>query len=332
MKVIKILFIFTILLNATFKLDVSNEIDTSFVKRIVKRGWNESNSTFNHLILENVRKVIPAIMDRIKKPFNDNSSASLSSDDRALIFAYLKYLEYIGDTKKSLQIYQKILEGLNAMENNSMINIIYHETVEKEVVHALYQARMKKLYTPIEVKKSIGPLLLKESSILLPVFKNEIDSIIKILSKNIEQNLTKQKQKNLKEITIRLRPILQEFYEKCYAVNTNKEYRRFRNEYESGQKSFLKRNKKRIGVFQLLTWDYIGSVFAGNWKGGIKDDKILINSLVRESNLTQNDVNITLGSRWLLYSGTSAKYCGQHRLGVLNRIRANEDFLKNLSN
>lgn len=173
MKIIKLLLLLTFGLLADFKLDIPNDVNVSLLENIVENGWNESNETLNNFITSNAERVIPEILEKIKKPvlkgkvtkddFYPVSKILLIEDDYYLIVAYIKYLEYQGKLDEAKVFYIDILKGFNNIEDLSFLSVIFRMTEEGIVINSLFQSVKRNCYSQtmkIELKNSIEELLL----------------------------------------------------------------------------------------------------------------------------------------------------------------------------
>ena len=116
MKIVKLLLLLTFGIWADFKLDVPNDVNVSQLENIVNNGWNDSNITLNTWIISNVERVMPEILEKVKKPVlkvestDDNlfpgPKLLLAKDDVLLIVAYTKYLERHNKLEEAMKNYE----------------------------------------------------------------------------------------------------------------------------------------------------------------------------------------------------------------------------------
>jgi hypothetical protein len=112
MKIIKSFLLLIFGLWADFSLDIPQNIDVTELERIVKNGWDEDNKTLNDLIVSNAERVMPEILEKIKKPILKGIVTKEDTEplpimqlvrrDYWFIVAYGKYLEYKGHRSESL--------------------------------------------------------------------------------------------------------------------------------------------------------------------------------------------------------------------------------------
>lgn len=177
MKIIKILLLLTFGLWADFKLDVRNDVNVSQLENIVNNGWNDSNVTLNNWIVSNAERVMPEILEKIKKPvlkgevtkddFYPVSKILLTEDDYYFIVAYIKYLEDQGKFDEAKVFYIDIFKGFNNIEDLSFNDVIFRMAVEEIVVNSLSQSVERNCYSQamkIELKNRIEKLLLLDTS------------------------------------------------------------------------------------------------------------------------------------------------------------------------
>ena len=208
MKIIKLLLLLTFGLWADFKLDVPNDANISQLKNIVNNGWNDSNATLNNWIVSNAERVMPEILEKIKKPVLKAESTDdnlfpvpkilLGQDDVLLIVAYTKYLETHNKQEEAMKINVEILKGLNNIEDKYMLSIIIRIVFEGIVVDGIEQyihssdtskLKNRKLY------ENINMLLTKTSEGFFVAMKEEQDFLPKV-GKLLEKGGTKEECKN----------------------------------------------------------------------------------------------------------------------------------------
>ncbi len=191
MKIIKLFLLLSLGVCASFKLDVPKSIDVSELEAIVKNGWNEDNKTLNNLIVSNVERMMPIILEKIKKPVlkgiiteKDSFPISrilLSRDDYSLLFAYCKYLEFNNEIDRALNLYIKSLVGLNNMEEKTMLSAIFHLVIEGMIVDNLKRNTM--VMSKLEYAK-LEKILILNTDILRDALREEQKNMIEILTLN----------------------------------------------------------------------------------------------------------------------------------------------------
>lgn len=149
MNIIKLFLLLTFGLWAEFKLDISKDIQVSQLESIVKNGWNDSNKTLNRLIVSEAERLMPEILEKIKKPFEKRNitkenrlpvpKIKLGREDYYFVGAYSKYLEKNNKTSQALKLNIQILEGLKNIEDTSMLSVIYSLVIEGIVRDGLSQ-------------------------------------------------------------------------------------------------------------------------------------------------------------------------------------------------
>jgi len=164
MKIIKLLLLLTFGLWADFKLDVSNDVNVSQLENIVNNGWNDSNLTLNKWIVSNAERVMPEILEKIKKPVLEVESTDdnlfptpkllLGKDDVLLIVAYTKYLETHNKLEEAMKINVEILKGLKNIKDKSMLSLILRMLYENTVVDSVEQYIDKLDIGKVKSKKS----------------------------------------------------------------------------------------------------------------------------------------------------------------------------------
>jgi len=191
MKIIKLFLLLSFGLWAEFKLDIPQNLDVSKLENIVKHGWNEDNKTFNDFIVSNAERVMPEILEKIKKPIlkgivtKDNAFLMprilLHRDDYYFILAYCKYLEFNNDIENALSLYVKSLMGFNNIEDKTMLSTMFHLFIEELIVDNL--KRNIKIMSKLEYEK-VHKILILETDILRDALREEQKNSIKLLILN----------------------------------------------------------------------------------------------------------------------------------------------------
>ncbi len=189
MKIIKLFLLFSLIIWAEFKLDIPQDINVSQLENIVKNGWNESNKTLNDLIVSNVERVMPEILEKLEKPVlkgavteKDTSPLLrilLTRDDYILIFSYGKYLEFNNETDIALNLYLKSLRGLNNIEDKTMLSTIFHLVIEALIVDNL--KKNIKISSKLEYEE-VHKILILNTNILRDALKKDQQNMIEILT------------------------------------------------------------------------------------------------------------------------------------------------------
>jgi len=247
MKIVKLFLLLTFVLWADFKLDISNDINVSQLENIVKNGWNDSNKTLNNLIVSNAERIMPEILEKIKKPIlkgivteKDSFPISrilLSRDDYSFIFAYCKYLEFNSEIDKALNLYMKSLMGLNNIEDKTILSAIFHLVIEEMIIDNL--KRNTTVMSKLEYAK-LEKILILNTDILRDALREEEKNMIEILTLNA---------KLPKEILILIRKY-SNGYIKAYMKIKNKEeltkiekkYNKYKNKIEAKYYNWTEKN------------------------------------------------------------------------------------------
>lgn len=195
MKIIKLFFLLTLGLWSDFELDIPNEVSIEQLQQIIKNGWNDKNETLNQFIIKHGEAVMPEAMQKMKKPLiraesskNDIFSTPkilLSRDDYFFILAYVKYLENEDKLDVALNTYIKIIEGLNNTNDDSLLNLILHITIEEMAVTALNESLNKNIFSQemkLKLKSEINEFLILNTKDILIAFEGEKESILKAIA------------------------------------------------------------------------------------------------------------------------------------------------------
>ena len=186
MKIFKLLLLLTFMFHAESKLNIPKSIHTDTLNKIIKHGWDEGESTQKKLIIQTAQKQIAHFLTLAAKPIQEVSPTKkepfplpkilLNRTDYAYILAYCKYLESQQKEKESLRIYLKILEGLHAIKDQSVISIIFRMLIEKMCTESLrsnihtYALPKLEMY---QLKTRLDTLLLKNMHPLLKATERE---------------------------------------------------------------------------------------------------------------------------------------------------------------
>jgi len=189
MKIIKLFLFICFGLWADFKLDIPQDINVSQLENIVENGWNDTNKTLNDLIVTTVERLMPEILEKLKKPVlkgvkteEDTSPLPrilLNRDDYILIFSYGKYLEFNNDVDIALNLYIKSLIGLNNIEDETMFSSMFHLVIEALVVDNL--KKNIKISSKLEYEK-MHKLLILNTDILRDGLRKDQQNMIEILT------------------------------------------------------------------------------------------------------------------------------------------------------
>lgn len=195
MKIIKLFLLLSLGLWAEFKLDIPNEINCEQVQYIVANGWNDKNETLNTFIIKYGETVLPEAMQRIKKPLiyaepskNDilpTPEILLGRDDYFFILAYVKHLESEGDLDVALNTYIEILKGLNNTDDDSLLNLILHLTIEEMTITGLNESLNKNIFSQhmkTKLKNEINDFLILDTKDILIAIEGEKESILKAIA------------------------------------------------------------------------------------------------------------------------------------------------------
>ena len=189
MKIVKLFLLLCLGVWADFKLDIPKTIDVTQLENIVKNGWNEDNKTLNDLIVSNAERLMPEILEKIKKPvlkgvvtkedISPIPKILLNRDDYSLIFAYCKYLEFNNEIDRALNLYMKSLIGLNNIEDKTMLSMVFHLVVEEMIIDNL--KRNTTVMSKLEYEK-LEKILILNTDILRNTLIEEQKNMIEILT------------------------------------------------------------------------------------------------------------------------------------------------------
>lgn len=346
MKIIQLFLLLSLGLWAEFKLDISNEIDSEQLQFIVEKGWNDKNETLNQSIINYGAKVFPDVLKKMEKPIieveptKENPAPMpriiLNRDDYRFIFSYLKYLEFVGDSSKAQEVYSVVLKGLSDIKDRSSISMIYRLVIEKMIVNSLDQAIQAKRFSQLqikEIKNRMKQYLLLDNKILWNNFQNEIIVSDKLLRRGLLLDITEQKKSNLIKIAEINHALKVALFKEYWNLKSVEEQEKFIQSIKQEREIFFEKFAKEIAEFHLLTWDYIGSQYAKDWKGGkgnSKEDKEFVKSIRNANELKQEDLNTEVGAKWLFYASAMAEMYIQFKRDIDNHIVKNKEFIQSL--
>ncbi|BAF71189.1 hypothetical protein [Sulfurovum sp. NBC37-1] len=194
MKIIKLFFLLTFGLWSEFKLEIPNEENTEQLQYIVENGWNDKNETLNQFIIKYGEKFLPEVLKKIKKPIliveptlNDVAPIPkilLTGDDYWCLLSYIKYLENIGKLDTALNIYIKIFNGLNNIDEKSVLSMVYRIEIEKRAISSLTQGLKNNLFSNEQenfFKNRLSELLLFDTKIFFEALEKDRIDLIKVL-------------------------------------------------------------------------------------------------------------------------------------------------------
>lgn len=348
MKIIRLFFLLTFGLLAEFKFDVPKELEDKQLQYIIENGWNDKNTTFTQLIIQYGNKIMPDILQVMKKPLVEVNSTIdnpapmpkflLIRPDYMHILSYAKYLEQHKKTEKSLYIHLTALQGLNTIKDSSIPTTIYRIIIESVVVHSLEQSIKARKFTHSqikEIKNKLSEYLLQDKKIFLDTFQYEIELSDRILRNNLQYTKTDKEKENLIETIEKLSTLQTKYFRSLSNLKNKIEEEKFIQSFEENRNKFLQENEKEIAEFLLITWDYIGSQFAKNWqdgKGGSTEDKEFVKSIANINSLKQEDINSQIGAKLLFYSGASPKHTLKTKREIDDLVKRNITLIEYLEN
>lgn len=196
MKILKLFIVLSIGLWAEFSLDIPSSVERTCIEYIIKNGWNDKNETLNQFIVLNIEQAFPVILEKIKKPVvkglvtEDDpfpiSKISLNRDNYLLIVSYIKYLEFSKNSEEAKDLYIKMFEGFERIEDRSLLSLIARFTFEDITTNALLEGLKKGYYTNAmkkELEIKIKPLLTKDYEIYFRTISTERELMLQMVKK-----------------------------------------------------------------------------------------------------------------------------------------------------
>ena len=162
------------------------DITSQFKQEIVNTSvqTNLSDKEIQNLI---INKIIPMLDKPILESKKDKNLTKvlLTRDDYKLLFNYLKDLQLQNKTKEAINIYIKIIKGINKIDNTKSINLIYRIIMGNITLKSLefdiknYFSQEEKLF----LKKSLPNLLILKESDLNETSEIKLD-LLKVIKLN----------------------------------------------------------------------------------------------------------------------------------------------------
>jgi len=175
-------------------IKIPNEICSKHFDKVIEDGWSDENVTLNGFIIKSGTRAIPKILTNLKKPLvlKDDSTVVykipkilVNRDDYKQLFAYVKYLEHENRIDEADKIYVDALDGLNNIESEQIISLIFRIVLEKIVMRSIRESQARYGLNQ-ELKDELKKSLIIDNQFLLEVIKKEnsfFDSILKSFPK-----------------------------------------------------------------------------------------------------------------------------------------------------
>jgi len=253
MKIFKLLLLLVIGIHSENILHIPKSISIGSLHRIIKHGWDESNSTHQAFIATMSQKRIDHYLVLIKKPLHEVKPTTkdpfpipkilLNRNDYTHLLAYCKYLESLHRDKESLDIHNEILEGLNMIKNTSMLSIIFRTVIEKMCVQSIHTVINKLTFSQkekVHLKNKLDKLLIQDIYLLREAMKQERLTTIAGLKDRMlssENNLT-----NIdfaKRVIEKVNKITQKYNKHIFNIKSKRKLLTFQKEEKLEKEKFL---------------------------------------------------------------------------------------------
>lgn len=130
-------------------------------KNVSEKGWETAKKPLKDFVKKDGQKFIAVFLKTAKHPMllpkkeEQRPKILLSKNDYYYALSYLKYLENKHQTKKALNIYFTMLNGLKEVDKKEygVLGSIYRVVVEKQIVASLKDSIKKNIYAKNEKKK-----------------------------------------------------------------------------------------------------------------------------------------------------------------------------------
>jgi len=284
------LFLMTMVISWGASFDSLDRNISNKLKKSSISNWQDIDRGVQKFIVDNNQNIIDNIIINIDKPIMDanhtiNSELPrilLKRDDYLILMTYIKYLIYNNQYNKTIEIYKRVVNGINSIDNYFEINIIFKIVISRMVLKSLeYDFK----YLPLESIKSLkatNPKLfklgyndfrkaqkIKETPYML--LKNyKVIKLSDIISKIYNQN-------DAKEINISLKKLLDNYYknfDNLYTKANYTKFKRFFKQYKKAQKEFISKHILDIMALHIRIKKYFDISNDNYYSDIFKDIKI----------------------------------------------------------
>jgi len=254
---IRVLFLFLITVVISWGVSFDGiDINISKKLRISSiSNWQDIDKNIQNFIIDNKQSIIDDIIINIDKPVMDSNHTInselpkilITRDNYLILMIYLKYLIYNDKYDRVVDIYNRVINGVNGIDNYWGINVIFKIVINRIVLKSLkYDLKylplssMKSLKTTNPKLFNLNPnswretLKRKETPYMLV---NEYD-IIKL--SNIVSKIYNKDDTN--KINISLKKLLDYYYKNFDNLYTQKDCiksKEFLKKYNKSQKEFI---------------------------------------------------------------------------------------------
>ena len=135
---------------------VAPKITVCQLEKVIKNGWTDTNQTLNKAIIKLGEVEIPSIIQKLSKPLSMDANKSnisdipkfnLTRDNYTQLFAYSKYLEYIGKKDLVLSYYIESLKGIHNIKDNSLLATIFRLVISNIITKSIRYSMEQKKFT-----------------------------------------------------------------------------------------------------------------------------------------------------------------------------------------
>lgn len=236
--------------------NISNKLDNSSSLK-----WQEMDKSLQKFIVTNEQKVIDNIIFNIDKPLLSASNPIieipkiiLTRDDYEILFTYIKYLIYNNKQDRVAKIYTRVIEGLNKIDDKSIIALIFRIVIQQNTLKSL------KYNISYLNKNSIKYIYSKTPNLFNLIEDDFQNSLMKefnnnyIHGKEYKKELSKFFNSNIINKTIiGLTQLLKEYYKDIIKIYTQKDVDLFNKKYKLQEEEFFSNYSKDISyIFYIL--------------------------------------------------------------------------------
>ena len=169
---------------------IPEKICSKHFDKVIEHGWSDDNATLNAFIIKSGSRAIPKILGNLKTPliykyYPKIPDFLINRHKYKQLFAYVKYLEHKNRMDESDKIYVDALDGLNNIESEQIISLIFRIVLEKIVMRSIRESQARYGLNQ-ELKDELKKSLIIDNQFLLEVIKKEnsfFDSILKSFPK-----------------------------------------------------------------------------------------------------------------------------------------------------
>ena len=272
---------------------IPEKICSKHFDKVIEHGWSDDNATLNVFIIKSGSRAIPKILGNLKTPliykyYPKIPDFLINRHKYKQLFAYVKYLEHKNRMDESDKIYVDALDGLNNIESEQIISLIFRIVLEKILIKSIKESQ-ERYGLSKELKDKLKQALLTNNEFLLEVVASE-NKIYNSYMEKYPQLIKMNEEMKTHFITAIKNDSLDEYNE--YSAKKKEEYLSFSNiikyGYTKGKVKLytllgLEPNKRFIDEFRIITSMYEPRTYIGKtikeYREQVADNKVFLESL-----------------------------------------------------